>query len=147
MTKILCVDDELLMQRAYRRTLGTVPGIDEVILAGSVTEAIQLFRASPESYGVIFTDYEMNDGTGIDLLERVKQVDLLERIRQDSLPPRVLLSGRMNSQLCGQAMEAGAAGGIHKPFDNAFLQIVAGELIGQGTSPALDSYMKKEGYI
>lgn len=63
--RLLFVDDELAVQRAFTRSMH---GVDIVVeCAGGVTEAIVALQS--REFDVVVTDMTMTDGTGLDVLQ------------------------------------------------------------------------------
>ena len=81
-----------------------LPGA-RVVDATTVADALQLFRTLP--LNVVITDYRLPDGTGIDVLQSIREVDM-------ALP---VLANSCNIDVAGQMLRAGATRFIPKPYD------------------------------
>jgi putative two-component system response regulator len=105
MYRILAVDDD----SAVRKLLGA--GLNslgyQVDLSANVPEAIR--RLKTQRYSLVLSDYQMPNGTGLDLLAYVADVypDL----------PFILLTGQNDVPLARSAIAAGALDFLPKPFE------------------------------
>lgn len=145
MVKVLYVDDEEQTRKAFCRLLKHVPNVDDVVLAGSGEEALGLLKKSSyDGYGLILTDYEMPGMNGISFLNALQQYE--ETHQQGRFPPRVIISGRMDRTICQNAIKAGAEGGLEK-FATDIIKAVATELIAQGISPTLSTYLIENNFL
>ncbi|MDR2459511.1 MAG: sigma-54 dependent transcriptional regulator, partial [Deltaproteobacteria bacterium] len=107
---ILVVDDE----PNYQLVLETVLSAEgyEVLSAGSGNEAYRIFCAHPET-DLILTDMTMEDGNGIELLERAKE------LRPEV--PVVMLTANASIGLAVQAIKMGAYDYLEKTCSNEHL--------------------------
>jgi DNA-binding NarL/FixJ family response regulator len=85
---LLLVDDSKLVRSYLRQLLSATPGVHIVGEAGSVPEAIERFEAlAPE---VVVLDIQMPGGSGMDVLEWIKQRSpSCVVIMASSCPPQV----------------------------------------------------------
>jgi len=112
MNRILLVDDEVTLQTTLTDTLED-EGY-EVMVAGDVAEA-RSFLAR-EAFDLILCDLRLPDGTGIDVLERTREL-------QAGVPVIILTAfGTVESAV--EAMKSGAAEYLTKPFEEAQLLAV-----------------------
>lgn len=106
-TRVVLVEDHRMFRQALARTLDWEPGFSVVGQAGSVAEALEL----GEPFDVAVVDVQLPDGSGLDLI-------------------RPLLAGSPGSAVLvvtasaergdvARAIEAGAAGVLHKSADVA----------------------------
>jgi len=110
--QILLVDDEITLQTTLADTLE-----DEgcrVLVAGTVSEANHTLEAN--AFDLVLCDLKLPDGNGIDVLRRVREV-------QPEVPVVILTAfGTVESAV--EAMKAGAAEYITKPFEETQLLAV-----------------------
>jgi two-component system NtrC family response regulator len=104
---ILIVDDESNYQLVLSQML-EAEGF-QVLTAGSGEEAYQVFLEHPET-DVILTDMTMPNGSGIELLERVKE--------RNPEVPVIMLTAHGTVQLAVKAMKEGAFDYLTKPYKN-----------------------------
>ncbi|MBW2461351.1 MAG: EAL domain-containing protein [Deltaproteobacteria bacterium] len=110
--RVLVVDDEPALCRAYRRTL---EGADyEVVIAHDGEAAIRAF--GEEEIDAILTDISMPGMTGVELLRRIRA--------EDEDVPVVLITGGPTVETAIQAMDHGALKYIVKPVDSTELVTV-----------------------
>ena len=102
---ILVVDDHEPL-----RTL-LLMGLNQFGYRAEPAEGTEAARAlvRTRAYSMVISDYEMPDGTGLELLEYVSQV------RRDL--PFILLTGYDDIPLARRAIESGAADFLTKPVD------------------------------
>jgi two-component system, NarL family, response regulator DevR len=122
--RIMLVDDHSSFRQALAFTLEQEPDFKVVAQAGSLTEAREVVREAELALDVAVVDLELPDGSGVEFID-----DLYE------LEPQVLtlvLSAYSDKELLAQAIEAGAAGVLHKSsrlkeIVNAVRRLEAGE--------------------
>jgi len=104
--RTLVVDDEEIICEIVRDILVSEGRGVETAAAQSCQEALRLAREG--TFDVVFLDVCMEDGSG---------VDLLESIRQHQPDARVyMITGYRVDKEIQQALTAGASGVISKPF-------------------------------
>lgn len=101
-TRALLVEDHTALRQALGVMLEREPGLVVVNQAGSVAEA----RGMLEGIDLAVVDLQLPDGTGVDVIS-----ELLERNPRAAV---LVLTGSLDRELFGRAVEAGAAGVIHK---------------------------------
>jgi len=114
--QVFIVDDEENILRSLRRLL--LSEEIDVITAGSGPEAIELLRKNPSSVGVIISDQRMPGMTGVDFLEKAKE------IAPDAV--RIVLTGYADVNAAVDAINRGGAYRyIAKPWrDDELLQVI-----------------------
>jgi len=142
--KILCVDDEVYLLRAYQRILSASaegsPENLEVVTAENGVQGLELFAQDPAGFKLIITDREMPQMDGFSLLHELCQ-------QYSQLPPRLMISGGANDKDYAEARRRGAIGMITKPFDLKTIKTIAVELINNnGKSPELWRRLLAERY-
>lgn len=115
--KIMIADDNRDVNEAIKETLAEC-GYD-VVQAYDGDEAFELY--SQEKPDLTFLDYLMPKMDGVDVLEEIRTID------SDALV--VLITGEGTEDVAVQAMKAGAADYITKPFSMQYLVHVANKLI------------------
>jgi DNA-binding NtrC family response regulator len=130
--RVLVIDDdpglsdviELLLSRE-----GYTP-----LKAGSVKQGVE--RALAESPEVVVTDLKLPDGTGLDVVQRV-------RAARHELPLLLITSYSSLDSAIG-ALRAGAVDYLIKPFENEdFLQAIERALAMRRSPPlAIEAYMR-----
>ncbi len=115
--RILIVDDEAGIRLGVRRYF-EAKGF-EVETAEGCRAAEALFAARPPD--AVLLDYRLNDGSGVELLERLK------KLQADV--PMVMLTAYGSIELAVDAVKAGADQFFTKPLDLAALQVVLERLL------------------
>jgi DNA-binding NtrC family response regulator len=117
MSMVLLVEDEPALRLSLGRYLER-NGYD-LTEAATRDAAESAFRARRPD--LVLTDYELPDGTGLDLLARVKAID--------RSVPVVMLTGFGSIELAVRAIKEGAEQFLTKPVDLAALLTILGRLI------------------
>lgn len=104
--RILLVDDDLAFRKTVEITLKR--NNFDVIPAGGVKEAVAILKK--EKVELIVTDLKMNDGTGIELLRRAKEIYPQVAV--------IILTAYGSIKNAVDAMRQGAYDYIAKPFKN-----------------------------
>ena len=103
--KIMVVDDSKFIRMSIKKFLGSM-GYENVIEASSGVEAVE--KHEKEKPAIIFMDIVMNEMTGDEALEKIRQTD-----RET---PIVMLSSVNDSTMIERCDEMGASGYIVKPL-------------------------------
>lgn len=111
MKRALVVDDSQAMRQIITSTIRTT-GIEEVDEADCVEAAIQLFE--PNKYNIIFTDWHMEGGLGLELIQAVR--------KQDREIPIILVTVNTLRADVVQAIKAGVSDYLGKPFTDEALR-------------------------
>ena len=104
--RVLMVDDEPQVASLGERTLERL-GYQVTVMSDS-TEALETFRAAPDSFDVVISDQTMPHMTGVQLGRE------LRRIRSDV--PVVLVTGDTGQALAEQLEDLGRCEFVSKPF-------------------------------
>jgi DNA-binding NtrC family response regulator len=107
-TKVLIVDDSSSVRQIVQKILQGSVFNCEITEAGDGETALTLCRTS--QFDVVFLDCNMPGMSGLATMKRLALV-------QSSLKV-VMISGERNSATEDQAMDAGACGFLHKPFNS-----------------------------
>lgn len=101
---ILIVDDHPLVRQGLATVIDAEPGLSVRWQTGSMASALELVRKHQPD--LVIMDLSLEDGSGL---------DLLKRIRQQGEPVRVLICSMLDEALYAQrALRAGAMGFIGK---------------------------------
>jgi len=120
---VLVVDDDKLVRDLLRDFL-TEAGL-AVVVATSGAEAVDLYRARPDEFGLVLLDLTMPGMSGRETLRRLRAIDASARI--------VLCSGYSREEATRGFEELNLAGFLPKPCDPALLlEVVRAQL---GRSP------------
>lgn len=122
LVRILCVDDEPSLARVYRQALKRLGY--EVVLAGSGTEALDLFTAEPDRFDAVITDWGLPGMDGRSLSEA------LHHLRPQL--PILLVTGDLGSHAASHALPKRWRGVLAKPFTISELQSAVAAIIGRG---------------
>ena len=103
--RILLVEDHLSFRQALAFMLEREPGFEVVGQVGSMAEARALLKESLEDVEVAIIDLALPDGDGL---------DLIEGFSSHPQPVTLVLSASLEPGRFARAVEAGAAGVLHK---------------------------------
>src|SRR5215469_13918884 len=107
--RVLIVDDEPLIRAGIRAGLHGMAQIEIVGEAGSGAEAMQVLSSQPVD--LVLLDVQMQDWTGLDVVERVGP---------DRMPPVIFVTAY--DEYAVKAFELNAVDYLLKPFDNVRLR-------------------------
>ena len=127
--RVLIVDDSKAMRMIVKRTLRSAgfTGLD-VSEAGDGAEALSAIQKSPPD--VVLTDWNMPNLNGIELVRKLKE--------QNSPVTIGVVTSESSAEMCDEAVAAGAAFFITKPFTaETFGQALDG-LLGQAGAGSSD---------
>lgn len=105
--QVLLVEDEPAEREALARIVGA-QGFN-VMAAGTVREARSLLKEHP---GVILSDLVLPDGSGLELLDEVREAGPAEFI---------IITGKASVETAIQALRRGATDYVVKPIEPAYL--------------------------
>ncbi len=115
--KILVVEDFASIRNFVCETLAR-KGY-ETVGAANTAEAFKILSEKREEIHLVLTDFNMPDGTGYDLLKKIKKDPTIAAV------PVIFLTTESNPDKMRLAKEAGLAAWIKKPYraENFFEQI------------------------
>lgn len=115
-TDITCliIDDVETVRKALTKTLNEL-GIEKVLTSDSLLESWNIIN--DEKIDVIYCDWNMPKGDGIDLLKRLRESEKIKH----RLQKFIMVTGSNEKVL--QAMDIGANNVIHKPFSKEIIKI------------------------
>lgn len=115
-TKILVVDDMMTMRKIVSKTLKEL-GFSDITEASDGQKGWETIMAASPPFGLIVSDWNMPNCTGLDLLKRVR-VD-----GRFKATPFVLLTAESESHQVMEALKAGVDSYIVKPFTVETLKV------------------------
>lgn len=121
--KVMIVDDHELVCRGFASLLAEEPDLRCVGNAGSIEEALQLFKE--EQPDVVIVDLSLRDDSGVDLIKKIRKISPQVKILVSSMHDESLYAERV--------LRAGASGYVNKrdaphTLLSAIRQILLGEL-------------------
>lgn len=108
-TKILVVDDMLTMRKIVQKGLKDL-GFTDFTEAADGAKAWEVVNGSAQPFGLIISDWNMPNATGLDLLKRVRADGRFKNT------PFILLTAESESTQVAEALKAGVDHYIVKPF-------------------------------
>lgn len=111
--RILIVDDSPVMRGMLRRFLGAM-GIKDITEVADGYQALQVIATS--NFDLILLDWRMPVLSGLDTLKQLKAMPDFNTI------PVVMVTSESQKQKIVEAIQAGAANYIIKPFDEELLK-------------------------
>jgi two-component system, chemotaxis family, chemotaxis protein CheY len=119
--RVLVVDDQASMRgliRGYLRRLG-FESIDE---AESGSQALTLLAGRP--YNLVISDFNMDGGTGLDLLKGMRAHPILKRV------PVIMVTGNAEKETVTSVVQAGVNGYVVKPVSLEALKARIVKILG-----------------
>ncbi len=116
--KILIVDDEEEIISTIRRNLEFSMDVD-ILTANGCQSAISVLQSQTPS--VVLTDISMPDGTGLDLLQKIKPHNHSIQF--------ILMTGQSSLDRALDCLENGASDYLMKPLDMAMMEKIIKEAI------------------
>lgn len=113
MYKVLVVDDERMIRLGIQRVIpwGSLQ-VDEVFVAGSAGEALELLKAHP--IDLLITDISMSEMTGLDLVGKIREQETDMRV--------IVLTGYDRFDYAQQALKLSVHDFLLKPVDEEELE-------------------------
>lgn len=118
--KILLVDDSFAMRRIEKNVLEKI-GFTDVDEADDGASAI--VKLSAQKYDLVLMDWNMPNMKGIDALRKIKETESLKGI------PVVMVTSESEKSKVMEALKAGAANYVVKPFEPERLKEKLGPLL------------------
>lgn len=109
--RVLVVDDDEIDREGLRRYVEKMELPYALRTAASRAEALDLLRDAA-SYDVVLLDYELGDGTGLELLSSV------------GATPAVIITGNGSEQIAAEAMRRGAYDYLVKDPERNYLELL-----------------------
>lgn len=108
-TKILVVDDMLTMRKIVQKAFKDL-GYTDLAEASDGVKAWEAVSSSAQPFGLIISDWNMPNASGLDLLKRVRADGRYKNT------PFVLLTAESEASQVAEAVKAGVDHYIVKPF-------------------------------
>lgn len=132
-TRVLVIDDEPLVRRSTARLLDEHEF--ETLTAATIEEGYARFESSLPQ--VVILDVRLPDGSGLDLLPKLREIDPLARV--------IMITAYGETSEAVRAMKLGAADFLKKPYDlDELLNAVQRAATSLSRETQLDVYRKRE---
>lgn len=119
---VLVVDDQPNMRAMIRFALDTI-GIRAITEAKSGREALWQLNHTPVT--LVLSDWLMEDGDGLELLQSMRQHPLFRRL------PFIMVTGQTRREQVQRAIDAGVSNYVGKPFDALTLRRKIEAVVGR----------------
>ncbi len=106
---VLIVDDMAAMRKILR-TLLTQLGFKNIDEAEDGKQALEKLRQNPNKYGLVVTDWNMPNMTGIELVQEIRKDESLKHL------PILMVTAEAKKENVIAAIKAGVNNYIVKPF-------------------------------
>ena len=107
--KILIVDDMAAMRKILKTLLGQL-GYKNVDEAEDGKQALEILKQNPNKYGLVVTDWNMPNMTGIELVQAIRSDEQLKHL------PVLMVTAEAKKENVLMAIKAGVNNYIVKPF-------------------------------
>ncbi len=114
-TRILIVDDMLTMRKLVAKACKEI-GFTDLTEAGDGTEGWGAIQDANPAFGLVLSDWNMPNSTGLDLLKRVRSDSRFGRT------PFILVTSESEESQIVLAAKAGVSEYVVKPFTTEFLR-------------------------
>jgi len=114
-TRILIVDDMMTMRKLVAKSCREI-GFTDLTEASDGTEGWAAITAAAPSFGLIISDWNMPNATGLDLLKRVRSDSRFGKT------PFILVTAEAEESQIVEAAKAGVSQYLVKPFTTELLR-------------------------
>lgn len=114
-TRVLVVDDMLTMRKVVSKILREI-GFTDITEAPDGAKAWDVINAQQVPFGLIVSDWNMPNCSGLELLKKLKAVEKLKKT------PFILVTAEAEQHQVAEAVKAGVDQYVVKPFTAAQLQ-------------------------
>jgi two-component system, chemotaxis family, chemotaxis protein CheY len=114
-TRVLVVDDMMTMRKIVAKACKDI-GFTDILEAADGQKAWEALQASTPQVGLVISDWNMPNCTGLDLLKRVRSDSRFSKV------PFVLLTAESEGHQVAEAVKSGVDSYIVKPFTPDLLQ-------------------------
>jgi two-component system, chemotaxis family, chemotaxis protein CheY len=108
-TKVLIVDDMLTMRKIVSKVLREI-GFTDITEATDGMDAWQKVNSAPEPFGLIISDWNMPNMTGLDFLKQVRSSEKFSKT------PFLLVTAEAEKDQVAEAIKSGVDQYVIKPF-------------------------------
>lgn len=108
--RVLCVEDDEVDRMALERKVRGAGLPYDLEIAGSIGKALELLEK--KSYDVVLLDYILPDGTGLELLKKIRDI------------PVIFITGSVDVKVAVQALKEGAYDYLMKDPDRSYLEVL-----------------------
>lgn len=108
-TKILIVDDMMTMRKLIAKTCKTL-GFSDLTEANDGAKAWQAISETDAGFGLVISDWNMPNCTGLDLLKRVRADSRFQAL------PFLMVTAEAEAHQVSEAVSAGVDNYVVKPF-------------------------------
>jgi DNA-binding NtrC family response regulator len=130
-SRILIIEDEALLARNLARYLQRAR--HEVVTAGTVADGEARYdEAAPD---VLIIDHNLPDGTGTDLIRRIRRNDLSTKI--------IMMTAHGNVAVAVEAMRAGADDYVTKPVSLDEMGLLVDRLVSRSAAEETLAYLRR----
>lgn len=121
--KVLVVDDESTTRRLVSYALQTIHV--EVVGAEDGTQALEIAQEEGHNWGMALLDINLPDMDGFQVLAHFKAMPQMQEV------PIIIFTARNHPGDENEALEAGAAGFLYKPFSTQELRALVTRHLGR----------------
>lgn len=114
-TRVLIVDDMMTMRKIVAKACKEI-GFSDLVEAADGQKAWEALQSTSPDIGLVISDWNMPNCTGIDLLRRVRADGRFKNL------PFILLTAESEGHQVAEAVKAGVDNYIVKPFTPDLLQ-------------------------
>jgi two-component system chemotaxis response regulator CheY len=107
--KVLIVDSMISMRKLIAKTCAEI-GITEILEANDAGQAWEIINANQDHVKLVISDWQMPQGTGIDLLKRIRADTRLAKL------PFIMMSAAADPKYISDSIKAGVNSFLVKPF-------------------------------
>jgi two-component system chemotaxis response regulator CheY len=107
--KVLIVDSMISMRKLISKTCSEI-GITECLEASDAGQAWEMINANPDRVKLVISDWQMPQGTGIDLLKRIRSDTRFAKL------PFIMMSAAADPKYISDSIKAGVNSFLVKPF-------------------------------
>lgn len=111
--RVLLADDSSTMRKIIIQSLQAI-GVDNITEVATGDDAVIVFKAEPDSFDVVITDWNMPGKTGLEVIKAIRALN------QD-IPIIMVVTESEKGQVM-QAIQAGVSDYLVKPFTKDTLQ-------------------------
>jgi two-component system chemotaxis response regulator CheY len=114
-TRVLVVDDMMTMRKIVAKACKDI-GFADIVEAADGQKAWEAIQSATPAIGLVISDWNMPNCTGLDLLKRVRADGRFKKV------PFILLTAESEGHQVAEAVKTGVDNYIVKPFTPELLQ-------------------------